>query len=120
MPTKAELQRQLTKLAREASAYQEAFWALQRGDKPIRLTSGPHTINLLAPQRHCGGLVVEDCLVTFADEWISRCFDVDPYAQDLVRRIRKLQGEALDARLTEAKQPVTSRGELRVLRGGAT
>jgi hypothetical protein len=100
MPTKAELQRQLTNVAREASAYQEAFWAIQRGDTPITLTSGEHTIQLLAPGRACGGVVVMDGLVVFADEWISATREADPYRVELSRRVRQLQGEALEAGAT--------------------
>lgn len=127
MPTKAELKRQLTRVAREASAYQEAFWALRRGETPRRVVAGPHAIELLALGRHCGGVVLEGSLVTFADEWIGRVDDAcDAWTHELVRRIRRLQADALDERLAEAERQLSraeraaSRANLRVVPGGAS
>lgn len=103
MPTKKELTDQLTKVSREACAYQEAFWALQRGDKPIKLTSGEKSIELLAPHRMCGGVVVDGSMVRYADDWIANAHTVDPYIRDLAHQIRRHQSEALNKVLDEAE-----------------
>jgi hypothetical protein len=117
MPTKAELQRQLVRVSREASAYQEAFWALQRGETPVRLHSGERHIELLAPHRHCGGVVVQGCHVVFADAWVAMVDQYsEPYLQDLARQVRRAQSDAFTERLAEAPPAAVS---LRIV-GGAS
>lgn len=116
MPTKAELQRQLVRVAKEATAYQEAFWALQRGDEPIKLTSGEHHIDLLAPHRYCGGVVVQGPHVVMADAWVALVDEhASAYLKDLARQVRKAQVDAIEARLDDGEP----RSGLRLVGGGS-
>ena len=89
------------------TAYQEAFWALQRGDKPVRLSTGEGdtecTVWVLGASRACGGLVLHDekgASVEYAFAWSSRAGQntVDPYLRELAHKVQKFCTDAIKIR----------------------
>ncbi len=80
-------------------AYQEAFWAMRRGEKPIRLSSGEEDrrveIELWAPSRACGGIVIAHDSPVYASDWsMTALRHPDAYVQDLGRLVQHAVSEA--------------------------
>jgi hypothetical protein len=86
--------------------YQEAFWALRRGEKPVLFTSGEgeefRSVELLGASRACGGVVLLEGSVMYAERWAAEAtHSVDPYLADLGRRVHRAIVEAVRARVYE-------------------
>ena len=100
--SRAELEQEVQDL----SAYQEAFWALQKGEKPVKLTSGPESVRLLGAGRACGGVVLLDadgCCVRYAEKWsIVAQHSFSPYLADLARQVQRAVAEGVKRRLEVA------------------
>lgn len=81
-------------------AYQEAFWALRRGELPVRLASSEGErrveVEVLGAGRVCGGVViVGDAGVLMADDWCAaQRRHPDVYVQDLARQVARYIGDA--------------------------
>lgn len=101
--TRAELEAQ----AKEVSVYQEAFWALRRGEKPRKYKSGEHTIETLALKRAHGGLVLlPHGTVLFAERWMAEAEKAfSPYVRELAGKVRQAIREANEIRTTPGVQP---------------
>jgi hypothetical protein len=68
--TRADLESAIADL----EPYREAFWAIQRGEKPVKYTSGEWSVWLLGASRACGGVVLlnpEGTCVHYAERWAS-------------------------------------------------
>ena len=89
--TKADLERELEGMR----PYQEAYWALRRGEKPIKLTSGEYVIEVLALRRAHGGLVIDTPSVYYLEKWTAAHQNsVNPYIRELARKAWQLSHEA--------------------------
>lgn len=108
MPRNRKLTRdELLEQIESLKAYQEAFWALQRGEKPIRISVGDGdnecTVWVLGASRACGGLVLHDvkgASVEYVFAWSSRAGrnTVDPYLRELAHKVQKYCVEAIKIR----------------------
>jgi hypothetical protein len=99
--TKAELQEENNELR----AYQEAFWALQRREIPRRIQSGEHHVHVLALSRGHGGIVLlgwpDSTSVTWAESILPKWqHGSDPYLQEIGSKIRQLQKEEAERRIS--------------------
>ena len=97
--TKAELQEENKGLR----AYQEAFWALQRREMPVRIQSGEHHVHVLAMSRGHGGIVIIlENTVVWAEEILPRWqHGSDPYLQEIGSKIRQLQKDEVEKRFSK-------------------
>jgi hypothetical protein len=97
---------ELEKALHDMGAYQEAFWALNRGEKRVKLTSGDHSVWLLGLGRASGGVVMterEGYSVHYAERWASDASrSVDPYIADLGRQVFRAVANAIKARYAES------------------
>jgi hypothetical protein len=88
--------KQLEEDVRSLQAYQQAFWCLQRGERPQRLSSGDYEIELLGLGRGAGGVVIQGGTVTWLSDWyglVTRsesCYSVCPYMRELASKARAL------------------------------
>jgi hypothetical protein len=82
-------------------AYQEAFFCLQNGRKPIKIKNEQRTVWLLGAGRSSGGVVFmepEGYTVRYATEWASEASrSVDPYIADLGRKVHACINAAVKA-----------------------
>jgi hypothetical protein len=96
---------ELEKALHDLGAYQEAFWALQRGEKPIEVTSGERSVWLLGLGRASGGVVMtepEGYSVHYAERWASDASrSVDPYVADLGRKVFRAVADGIKARYSK-------------------
>lgn len=105
---------ELEKQVHDLGAYQEAFWALQRGEKPIRVSTDPEgqysdystrTVWLLALGRASGGVVMLDphgTSVYYAERWASDASrSIDPYIADLGCKVFRTVADAIKARMNK-------------------
>jgi len=94
-PSKTVPREAFDDVTKQLHAYQEAFWALRRGEKPIKLTVAAgtdmeHTIEALALSRACGGVVLDGPGVTYASEWCMRAIATgDAYRRELARFVER-------------------------------
>jgi hypothetical protein len=108
---KRRTREELEKSIHDLGAYQEAFWALQRGEKPLRVSTDPEglssdfserTVWLLALGRASGGVVLLDPSglgVTYAERWASDAsHSPDPYRASLGRKVFALVADAIKER----------------------
>lgn len=104
--------RKIAKLTKSLSAYEEAFWAMQRGETPVRLSSGDRSVELLGADRACGGVVVRGPDVTYANDWMKKIGN-DPSLRDIANQIRNLQNPPVwceVAKPSTAKRTAAKRG----------
>ena len=75
----------------QLGAYQEAFWALRRGETPIKVTvSGSEceiSAEVLGITRACGGVVVDGSHVSYMTDWLLRASKLDAYHRELARKV---------------------------------
>lgn len=97
-PTKAEIQESLRLAEQNLYAYQEAFWALQRGEKPVRLESGGFAVLVLGAGRACGGVTLtpDGMVIKNASRWAGEAASsYNPYVRDLAQQVVRLQAREL-------------------------
>lgn len=86
--TREELESQIKSL----EAYQEAFFCLRKGRKPVKISNEQRTVYLLGAGRASGGVVFtepEGYSVRYATGWASEASrSVDPYIADLGRKVQ--------------------------------
>jgi hypothetical protein len=93
---------ELEKAVHDLGAYQEAFWALRKGEKPIKIANEEREVWLLGASRACGGVVWldEGVSVHYAERWASDASrSVDPYVADLGRKVFRVVADAIKARI---------------------
>lgn len=96
---------ELEKALENMSAYQEAFWALQRGEKPVKIQNEERTVYLLGASRACGGVVWLDpdgVGVHYAERWANEASrSIDPYVADIGRKVFRAVADAIKARVAK-------------------
>lgn len=106
--TRDELEKDL----RDMGAYQEAFWALQRGEKPVKIQNEQRTVWLLGAGRSCGGVVWLDpdgVSVHFAERWASEASrSIDPHIADIGRKVFRVVADAIKARIAKDQARIDS------------
>jgi hypothetical protein len=103
---------ELEKALHDAGAYQEAFWALQRGDKPVRIANEERSVWLLGASRACGGVVYQEdgVSVHYAERWASEASrSVDPYIADIGRKVFRAVADAIKARMKADEEKYRAR-----------
>jgi hypothetical protein len=96
---------ELEKALYDMGAYQEAFWALQRGEKPVKIENEQRAVWLLGASRSCGGVVWLDpdgVSVHFAERWANDASrSVDSYIADIGRKVFRAVADAIKARMAK-------------------
>jgi hypothetical protein len=94
------------------SAYQEAFWCLQRGEKPVKIENEERAVWLLGASRACGGVVWLDpdgVGVHYAERWAGEASrSVDPYIADIGRKVFCAVADAIKSRIAKDQARVVS------------
>lgn len=91
---------------RELSAYQEAFYCLRKGEKPLTVTSGEDDrevkVELLGASRAAGGVIIDNggASVRYADDWIAANREhIDPYVRDVAHKVQRVRNDIIAERV---------------------
>ena len=96
---KAEAEREKE---RTLGAYQEAFYALRRGEVPLKLVSGEDAderrveVELVGATRACGGVVIVHDTPMYAGDWTAAAQrHPDAYVRDLAHKVDRAVSDAM-------------------------
>lgn len=97
--SRAELEEQI----RQLQPYQEAFFCLMQGLKPIQVHSCDVFVTVVGMERAPGGVIIgvngEGCAVQWISDVMARwAHGGDPYFREIASKLSKLQVDYLEKR----------------------
>lgn len=98
---KPKTREELAQDVHDLRAYQEAFWAMQAGKKPVKVQQGSRAVHVLAVDRRAGGVLLFEDGGSSTVRWASDVLPgwergSDPYWRAIAAHVRRMQKAAAE------------------------